>query len=376
MAELGRRIVDDGIAAGLAAAGITTADPFDDARRALEERMAAGLHGGMAFTYRNPARSTDAARSLPGARAIVVGALGYRRYATDVRPTGPLASVARYSWEDHYEPLRHILRGLAARLESDGWRTKVLVDDNALVDRAAAHRAGIGWFGKNTNLLLPGHGSWFVLGSVVTDAPLVPTATETTALTTEAGCGTCTRCMPACPTGALVAPGVLDARRCLAWLLEAPGVFPPEHRVALGGRIYGCDDCQEVCPPNRLDERRTHVPAAGAGAEPWVDLLAMLAMGDDELIAHFGRWYVAGRDPAVLRRNALITLANVADPTDDRVRAAVDEATRDGRALVRAHAVWAAARLGYGDLVARLRDSETDPMVRDELGELPPPRTR
>jgi epoxyqueuosine reductase len=380
MASLGRELVDLGIDAGLTAVGITTAERFEDTRLTLEQRKAAGLHGGMAFTYRNPARSTDPGRALVGARSLVVGALGYLRdppdhvaHATDAAPR---ASVARYSWEDHYEPLRRILGTIAERLDEEGWRAKVLVDDNALVDRAAAHRAGIGWFGKNTTLLLPGHGSWFVLGSVVTDAALPPTPSAAAELTTEAGCGTCTRCMPACPTGALVAPGVLDARRCLAWLLEAPGVFPREHRVALGGRIYGCDDCQEVCPPNRLEERRSPPASADPAAEPWVDLLLMLAMTDEELIAHFGRWYIAGRDPTVLRRNALLALANVADPGDARVRAAVEDAARDRRPLVRAHAVWAAARLGYGDVVDAVDRSDDDPMVRDEVGERPPPRTR
>lgn len=377
MTSLARQLVDAGVAAGLTAVGITTAEPFHETRLTLEERKAAGLHGGMAFTYRNPARSTDPGRALAGARSIVVGALGYLRDppagATDATP---LATVARYSWEDHYEPLRRILGAIAQRLEAEGWRAKVLVDDNALVDRAAAHRAGIGWFGKNTNLLLPGHGSWFVLGSVVSDAPLPPTSFAEADLTTDAGCGTCTRCLPACPTGALVAPGVLDARRCLAWLLEAPGVFPREHRIALGGRIYGCDDCQEVCPPNRLEERRSRPAGAGPAAEPWVDLLAMLAMTDEELIAHFRRWYIAGRDPAVLRRNALIALANIADPDDPRVLAAVDNAARDRSPLVRAHAAWAAARLGYADVVDALERSEADPMVRDEVGERPPPRTR
>jgi len=119
---------------------------------------------------------------------------------------------------------------------------RVVADDNALVDREAAYRAGLGWYGKNTNLLLPGKGSWYLLGSVVTDAPLPagrPMAD---------GCGTCSRCLPACPTGAFIRPGVLDARRCLAWLVQAPGVFPAELRVALADRIYGGDSCQEVCP--------------------------------------------------------------------------------------------------------------------------------
>src|SRR5205807_8136934 len=182
-----------------------------------------------------------------GAAALVVGARSYRR-APPAPPDGPgpLGRVAAYSWRDHYEPLRAALAVVAGRLTSEGWQAEVLVDDNRLVDREAAYRAGLGWYGKNTNLLLEGTGSWFVLGSVVTDAPLPATASPV-----FEGCGSCARCLPACPTGALVAPGVLDARRCLAHLVQAPGAFPVEFREALGDRLYGCDDCQEVCPPNR-----------------------------------------------------------------------------------------------------------------------------
>src|ERR1019366_2825144 len=118
-----------------------------------------------------------------------------------------------------------------------GWRATVVCDDNALVDRAAAHRAGLGWFGKNSLILLPGLGSWFVLGTVVTDAPL-PAVDPSEAPPHGDGCRTCSRCLTGCPTGALVAPGVLDARRCLAWLVQEPGSFPEEYRQALGGRIY------------------------------------------------------------------------------------------------------------------------------------------
>src|SRR5204862_611113 len=159
------------------------------------------------FTYRNPERSTDASRTVPNAAALVVGA---RAYPPPHRARDRRARVAAYAAADHYDALRAALAAIAGALDSAGWRAKVLVDDNALVDREAAYRAGLGWYGKNANILLPGRGSWFVLGSVVTDAALP------TAIPVEDGCGSCARCIPACPTGALVAPGVLDARRCLA----------------------------------------------------------------------------------------------------------------------------------------------------------------
>ena len=235
-----------GRAEGLDAVGIAPADPLRRARTALEERKAAGLHAGMAFTYKNPARSTTPAGLVRDARAIVVGA---RRYATDPPPpatSGPQGRVARYAWADRYAPLRDALWTMARVLRRAGWRAVVFADDNSLVDREAAYLAGLGWYGKNANLLLPGQGSWFVLGSVVTDAPLPPERSPM-----ADGCGSCRRCLDGCPTGAIIAPGVVDANRCLAWLVQRPGPFPAEHRAALHDRIYGCDDCQEVCPPNR-----------------------------------------------------------------------------------------------------------------------------
>jgi epoxyqueuosine reductase len=348
---------------GLDAVGITGAEPFGSTRQHLEERKAAGLHGGMHFTYGDPARATDPGHAVPGARALVVGARSYRRAPPEgPSGTGVFGQVARYSWSDHYAPLRDGLSVVAGRLEAHGWRARVLVDDNAMVDREAAHRAGLGWYGKNTVLLLPGRGSWFVLGSVVTDAPLPPTTA-----TGAGSCGSCARCLAACPTGALVEPGVLDARRCLAWLLQAPGTFPIELRPALGGRIYGCDDCQEVCPPNRTEDRRHPPPPAGDEDEPWVELVWLLGRTDAELLAHLGRWYIPRRQPRYLRRNALVALGNVGDGGDRRVARALSDGLAHRDPLVRAHAVWTAARLGRHDLVAGLAASETEPEVRTEL---------
>jgi epoxyqueuosine reductase len=276
----------------------------------------------------------------------------------------PRGRVARYAWEDHYTPLRSALTVVARELEAAGWRCRVLADDNALVDREAAYRAGIGWYGKNANLLLPGRGSWFVLGSVVTDAPL---ATDARPLAD--GCGSCTRCIDGCPTGAIVAPGVVDARRCLAWLLQADGPFPRDHRVALGDRIYGCDDCQEVCPPNHRADRVDPGTEATPEAQPVVALLDMLAADDDELMARYGRWYIPRREARYLRRNALVVLGNVADARDPAVVAALRRALADVDPLVRAHAVWAARRLGRPDLLSEAGGivDDPDPLVRAEL---------
>ena len=321
--------------AGLDALGVTSAAPFDDVRTIIEERRRAGLHGGMAFTYRNPIRSTTPARVLDGARSIVVGAHRYRR--ADEPSPASAGVVARYAREDHYAVLRDRLEAVAARLRTDGWRAIVVADDNAVVDRAAAVRAGLGWYGKSANVLIENRGSWFVLGSVVTDAPLPPNERVV-----SDGCGPCTRCIEACPTGAIVAPGVVDARRCLAWLVQKPGAFPIEHRGALGGRLYGCDDCQEVCPPNRVDDRR-HPPSRGGMA--WVDLVALLDLSDDDLMARHGRWYIAERDPRYLRRNALVALGNVGDRRDPNVTSVLERYRSGDDELLAEHADWAMAHL-------------------------------
>ena len=357
--------------AGLDAVGVASAEPFEDTREAIERRREQGLHGGMAFTFRNPARSTDPRQTLPGAQALVVGALGYVDPPAPAPPTGvPAGRVAKYSWTDHYATLRAALGEVAELLKARGWKAVVVADDNALVDRAAAHRAGLGWFGKNANLLLPGQGSWFVLGSVLTDAPLDPDAT-----TVPDGCGSCTRCLDGCPTAAIIEPGVVDARRCLAWLVQAPGTFPREHREALGDRIYGCDDCQEVCPPNRRALRLHDVDTSEeTDVEAWVPLLELLDSSDEQLLARHGRWYIPRREPSYLRRNALLALANTAAPADSDVVRAVAEALHHPEPVVRAHAVWAARRLGHPELLGAVAD-DADAMVREEL-EAPAPTRR
>lgn len=341
---------------GLSHVGIASADVLWRARRELLRRQAAGLHDGMQFTYRNPQRSTDPSAAVPGAQAVLVGALPYDTDEPD-RPAGPVGRIARYARSDYYGRLRSGLWAVAHRLRLDGWKAVAYADDNSMVDREIAHRAGIGWFGKNANLLVPGSGSWFVLGSVVTTAALpandVPVGD---------GCGTCRRCIDACPTGAIVAPGVVDARRCLAWLLQKPGEFPREHRVAVGDRMYGCDDCQSVCPPTvRLGARQG---ASGEQPTAWISLLAVLDGDDEEVLEGWGRWYLADRDPRWARRNALIALGNVGDAADPRVVATVQRYLAVDDPILRAQAVWTARRLHLDALVPQ---HDPDAIVVGEL---------
>lgn len=359
--RLADELRDIGRRAGLDGVGICEAAPFTEALQAIVERKESGESAGMQFTFRKPARSTDPSATMPGARALFVGARSYLRAGPAPQPGG--ARVARYSWVDHYRPLREALGQVAGRLVEEGWQARVLADDNALVDRAAAVRAGLGWYGKNANVLLPGRGSWFVLGSVLTDAPIAPIVP---AAPVADGCGGCRRCLLDCPTGALVAPGRLDGRRCLAWLLQAPGVFPLQFRVALGDRLYGCDECQERCPVNRRSAPTADVPVAEPGAQPALPVLAVLGAGDEELVELVGRWYIPGRNLRYVRRNALVVLGNVGRALPaGAVREMLASYLAQPDPMLRAHAVWAARRLGLASLLAGTDLS--DPLVAAEV---------
>ena len=351
-----------GQSAGLDAMGVAEAKAFTGARQVLQQRQQLGLSGGMQFTYRNPGRSTNPAASLPPAVTLVVGALAY--VASQEGPEAPqpngaavCGEIAAYAQQDYYSQLRRGLTTVADQLSADGWQTCIAIDDNALMDREAAFRAGLGWYGKNTCLLIPRRGSQFVLGSVLTDAPL-PVAAPL-----ERTCGSCDLCQQACPTGALEVAGQLDARRCLAWLLQQAGVFPRQYRDLLGGRFYGCDSCQAVCPVGQGSQLAT--TAQPELAERHVDVLALLNSTDAELLKRHGRFYIARREPRYLRRNALLVLGNVASPESPAVRAALQRAVQDSDPIVRAHAVWAARRLGLTAL-ASPASHDPDARVREE----------
>ena len=352
---------------GLHQVGVASAEVLHRARQALNERKSQGLHNQMQFTYRNPNRSTDPTATLPSAKSVIVGALSYSTQMPE-QPEKLSARVARYVWSDYYAQLRESLRQIAKQLESDGFRAVVLADDNSIVDREVAYQAGLGWFGKNSNLLIAGAGSYFVLGCVVTNSPLVFDEKPV-----DDGCGSCRRCLDNCPTQAIIAPGVIDANKCLAWLLQKPGVFDREFRVALGDRLYGCDDCQEVCPPTVRFEKRASVVADELvkhddRTTAWVSVQKILLADDESLLKEFGAWYIANRDPKWLRRNALVILGNIGDANDKLVVELLQKYCNHSDAILRSHAVWAAARLGLNHLLPL---SEDDEIVLAELRALP-----
>lgn len=322
--------------------GVTTADVLDDTRRIIHERKAAGLADGMQFTYRNPDRSTDPRRAVPDARSVIVAARSYLS-GTDPEPPdgGVHARVGRYAWVDQYEPLRIALREVAEGLTQGGHTARVFADDNSIVDRAVAQRAGLGWFGKNANLLLPGAGSFFVLGCIVTTAEYEPADRVA-----PDGCGTCVQCIDDCPTGAIIAPGVIDGARCISWILQKPGPIDPAFREAVGDRIYGCDDCQDVCPISvRLGPRHTVELDDGHDVQRHVDALGLLDADDATIEARHGRWWIAGRQMKWLRRNALVVLGNVARSDDRRVRSTLDRYRADPDPILAEHAEWAIERI-------------------------------
>lgn len=327
---------------GCAGLGIATAEPFDEVGRDIESRRAAGLSGKLQFTYKDPATATDLQRSFPWAERIVAVSWPYMPAAGNPGPGAfPTGRIARFATEDHYQGLRDVLAAIGDLLRDSGWMAVPVLDDDRLVDRAAAVRSGIGWWGKSTMVLDPRNGPWLLLGSVVTDAPL--TITEPMIR----DCGTCVACIPACPTGAIIAPGVLDASRCLAHWTQMGGVIPRELRAPMGDRIYGCDDCLDACPPGI--KRIASAPSRGR-----VDLLELLATADKALLSEYEHFYLPRRNPRYLRRNALVAIGNVtaaalADQTIgssdlDMITGTLAGYLGDSDEIYRIHAAWAIGR--------------------------------
>ncbi|MDQ3782281.1 MAG: tRNA epoxyqueuosine(34) reductase QueG [Actinomycetota bacterium] len=344
------------VAAGSTGFGVAGVGPFADVAAELHRRRGDGSNNGLTFTYRQPDIATDVRRTHPWAQRLVVLSHAYLPAAGSPGPSRPgTGRVARFATADHYRPLRLALAAVADRLRMAGNRGEVLCDDARLVDRAAAVRAGVGWWGKNAMVLAPSVGPWLLLGSVVTDAELPVTAPM------ERGCGSCSACLPACPTGALVAPGVLDARRCLAAIAQQPGSIPRQFRAAMGDRVYGCDDCIEACPPgSRL--------LARSGAETGrVDLVALLDTDDDTLRRDLGHWYLPKADPVVIRRNALVALGNTGGAAEVPTLARY---LSHHRPVLRLHAAWALGVIGSAAarraLTVAMPD-ERHPDVRNEI---------
>jgi epoxyqueuosine reductase len=298
--------------------GVARAEPYAETERLIAERRARGLFGDLRFTLTNTPRSCHPERLVRGARSVIAAAMPLWRPAAP-RPREPAGRMPRYAWSDPYAPLRERLTGLADRLRARGARCAVFVDSNHHVDRDAAVRAGLAFSGRNTMAIVPGEGSFVALGAIVTDAELEPAAELV-----PPGCGSCTLCLDACPTGALIEPGVLDATRCLSTTTQARAPVSDEHAAALEDRVYGCDICQDVCPWNTGPAgRRADLPDDPAA---WVSLVDWLELPGEELLARHAHLYVPERDPRYLRRNALVALGNAPAEHRELARPYADDA--------------------------------------------------
>jgi epoxyqueuosine reductase len=310
-AELTEAVLAQASAAGIDACGVCRAEPYLRAERAIGERSAAGLFADMGFTIRRPDLSCHPELALRNARSVIAVAQSYARPEPDKPQDAPRGRMPRYARRDEYAVLRDRLRSLGAwlREEVPGCRFAVHVDSNGHVDREAAARAGIAVFGKNTLAITRRHGSWVVLGALITDAELAPTHAPAEQPAWDA-CGECRACIDACPTDAIVADGVLDARSCLSYLSQSRLEQLP-HAEAFEDRVYGCDICQDVCPWNRGAERRAGELAADPVDEVYPLLEGWLTADPDQLGERYRRLYVPDLDGRYLQRNARVALANV-----------------------------------------------------------------
>jgi len=314
---------------GLDAIGVTRAEAYAETERHIRERRERGLFADMRFTMAQPERSCHPETLLAGARSVVSAALCYWAPEPPLEPGD--GRLARYTWHDAYAELRSKLTEIGERL---GGGFRVLVDANQHVDREAASRSGVGFYGKNTMLITQRHGSWVVLGTLVTDVEIEPTPPL------AADCGDCRICIDACPTGALDEPGVLDSTRCLSYWTQAPAAVPEPYRAALGAQVYGCDICQDVCPWNRgVQRRRAGSEEDGAGH---VDLVGWLEADGRALVDEYERLYVPRNDARWLHRNALIALGNTGG---DDAREVLGRHAAGDDELLAEHARWALDRV-------------------------------
>src|SRR5713101_2187902 len=376
---------------GFDIARITDAQGFPEAERVIKERIAAGLMDGLPwFTEERAAVSCHPDALLPEARSIISLAMFYLTEQPDEQEGAtPRGRISRYAWgDDYHEVIKPKLQQFAAWLReyargemSGDLETRIFVDTGRMVDRAVAERAGLGWYGKNTNILTKGWGSWVFLAEIVTNLPL---AVDTPI---KASCGHCEICLHACPTQAFPAPYVLDNTRCISYLtIELRGSIPIELRPLMGNLIFGCDICQQVCPVNKIVEKRLGFrkeageagqllqvrrreefrPRAGIGSNP--ELIPLLSLTEEQFRERFRSSPIRRTKRRGLLRNVCVALGNSGDPL--AVPALVN-ALSDYEPLVRGHAAWALGCIGGDQAIGALKDAllvESDEEVRKEIG--------
>ena len=359
---------------GLECLGITSAVPFLRAEQVAIERLDKGLMGILPwYTQERVRRGTHPEELLSGARSIISIAVNYLPETGEGIAgcgggflTRTKGRVARYAWgRDYHNVLKKRLKHLMQRFgEISGleFRFKVYVDDGPMIDREVAWRAGVGFYGKNTNVLT-GIGSWVLLGQVITDLDLEHDQPN------DKSCGTCVACIPACPTGAIVDPYVIDSNRCISYLtIENRGEIAPELRPLLGDWVFGCDSCQEVCPVNKVREIITNESAFNP-EEPAraLDLGEILEFNEDQFREKFRGSPIRRATLIGLQRNACVVLGNSGDRN---VVPLLVKALNMDASMVRRHAAWALGRLGGEAAYKALSDAwenEPDDLVVNEI---------
>ncbi|GEA17548.1 MAG: epoxyqueuosine reductase [Moorella sp. (in: firmicutes)] len=343
--------------------GIALVRPFEFGEEALKWRAERGLK--TPFANGSLEERCRPRLLYPAARSLVVVASPHPEPAV---PPGPGEGlIARYALgPDYHAVLQGHLRDLAGLLQQAGASlTAIQVDSGPLLEREAAYLAGLGYYGASCNLIIPGLGSGASLGLLITDldlepgVPLEPAACE--------GCG---RCLAACPSGALVAPGRLNPERCLSYLTQKRGVIPAELRPFFKQYIWGCDVCQEACPANRRERGglRAEITSGSEQRLTWPDLAAIVTMDKDQFKQTFGPTALGWRGKTVLQRNAVLLLGNRGDP---QALAPLAQALRAPAAVLRGHAAWALGHLGAAGrpVLEKARREETDPWVCREIEE-------
>jgi len=351
---------------GFDAVGIASPSAARNASQDLYAFLEAGFHGEMVWLAANAGRRADPQVLWPDVRSIVMAGMNYAPAADPMAATGmpSHAAVSVYAQgTDYHDVIKGKLKAIAGDFaRRAGEDVKVFVDTAPLMEKPLAQTAGLGWQGKHTNLVSRDYGSWLFLGAIFTTAELTPDAPDTDR------CGSCHRCLDACPTQAFPAPYRLDARRCISYLtIEHKGQIPHEFRAAMGNRIYGCDDCLAVCPWNKFAKTAREMRFGPSEAAHNPPLAELLQLDDARFRARFKGSPIKriGRERFV--RNVLVAAGNSGDPALlDDIMPLLD----DGSPLVRGMAVWATRRLAdkdrLTDLKERYASQESDPSVRVE----------
>lgn len=327
--------------------------------------LAEGCAADMSYLERRRAERLDPTHLLPGARSWVTLGFPYRPVEPEVEDwraelRGRIAAYAL--GRDYHDVIRERLERLVCRMQdrAPGIRCRAFVDSGPVLERDFASAAGVGWFGRNTNLLHRRLGSWFFLAEILTTWELEPDPPA------RDHCGTCTRCLAACPTGALAAGYRLDARKCISyWTIEHRGVIPLAMRPALGNWVFGCDDCQEICPWN---EKRARRQGLERSLEVAPYLPEILALDADAFRARFRRTALWRGRREGLARNAAVVLGNTNNP--DAVPSLERALQDDPSDVVRGHAAWALGRIGGARAQRALRrayELENHSGVREEI---------